>query len=232
MERATITRYVRWLEETRGLRFDDYAALWQWSVDDLEAFWSSIWEFGEVKARSGYERVLGRREMPGAEWFPGARLNYAEHIFAAGAGPSAALVARSETRDDVTLSWDELRAQVARAGGGPARARRGTGRPRRRLSAQRSRDGDRLSRRRIIGAVWSSAAPEFGARSVIDRFARSSQKCSSPSTATATAARTSTASRSSRTSRGDAHPPATVVLPYLDPGSATSAATSEPAATP
>ena len=172
VERATITRYLRWLEETRGLRFDDYAALWQWSVDDLEAFWSSIWEFGEVKTAAPYERVLGRREMPGAEWFPGARLNYAEHIFARARGPEPALIARSETRDDVTLSWDELRAQVARAAAG--------------LRALGVGPGDRVVAylpnvpetviaflaAASLGAVWSSAAPEFGARSVIDRFAQ------------------------------------------------------------
>jgi acetoacetyl-CoA synthetase len=172
VERATITRYLRWLEETRGLRFDDYAALWQWSVDDLEAFWSSIWEFGEVKTAAPYERVLGRREMPGAEWFPGARLNYAEHIFARARGPEPALIARSETRDDVTLSWDELRAQVARAAAG--------------LRALGVGPGDRVVAylpnvpetviaflaSASLGAVWSSAAPEFGARSVIDRFAQ------------------------------------------------------------
>jgi acetoacetyl-CoA synthetase len=172
VERATITRYRRWLEETRGLRFDDYAALWRWSVDDLETFWSSIWEFGDVQAAAPYERVLGRREMPGAEWFPGARLNYAEHIFARGRGSEPALVARSETRDDVTLSWDELRAQVARAAAG--------------LRALGVGPGDRVVAylpnvpetviaflaAASLGAVWSSAAPEFGARSVIDRFAQ------------------------------------------------------------
>jgi acetoacetyl-CoA synthetase len=170
--RATITRYQRWLEKTRGLRFDDYASLWQWSVDDLDAFWSSIWEFGEVRAASPYERVLGSREMPGAEWFPGARLNYAEHIFARGGAGEPALIARSETRGDVTLSWDELRAQVARAAAG--------------LRALGVGPGDRVVAympnvpetvvaflaTASLGAVWSSAAPEFGARSVIDRFAQ------------------------------------------------------------
>ena len=84
--RATLTRYARWLEEERALRFDDYQALWTWSVSDLDAFWSSIWDFCGVRAAAPYERVLGRREMPGAEWFPGARLNYAENLLAAGPG--------------------------------------------------------------------------------------------------------------------------------------------------
>src|SRR5215475_5933954 len=78
---ATITRYREWLNETRGLALADYADLWQWSVDELEDFWASIWEFFEVEAGEPYERVLTQREMPGGQWFPGARLSYAEHVF-------------------------------------------------------------------------------------------------------------------------------------------------------
>jgi acetoacetyl-CoA synthetase len=172
VERATITRYQRWLEKTRGLRFDDYASLWQWSVDDLDAFWSSIWEFGEVRATSPYERVLGSREMPGAEWFPGARLNYAEHIFARGQGDAPALIARSETRDDITLSWDELRARVARAAAGLRALGVGPGH---RVVAYLPNVPETVIAflaTASLGAVWSSAAPEFGARSVVDRFAQ------------------------------------------------------------
>jgi acetoacetyl-CoA synthetase len=171
--RATLTRYMRWLQEERGVDVDfDYHKLWRWSVEDLEAFWASIWDFGEVRAAKPYERVLGRREMPGAEWFPGAELNYAEHIFARARPGEPAIVARAEMRDDVTLSWDELRVQVARAAAGL-----------RALGVQR---GDRvvaylpnvpetivaLLATASLGAIWSSAAPEFGARSVIDRFAQ------------------------------------------------------------
>jgi acetoacetyl-CoA synthetase len=172
VEAATVTRYRRWLNETRGLELDDYAALWQWSVDQLEDFWASIWEFGEVRAATPYERVLGRREMPGAEWFPGARLNYAEHVFARARAEEPALIARSQSRDDVTLTWDELRAQVGRAAAG--------------LRALGVGPGDRVVAylpnipetvvaflaTASLGAIWSSAAPEFGARSVIDRFAQ------------------------------------------------------------
>ena len=80
VERAELTHYVRWLEQTRGLRFPDYASLWEWSTTDLEAFWASVWERYEVTASEPYERVLGSRAMPGAEWFPGARLSFAEHV--------------------------------------------------------------------------------------------------------------------------------------------------------
>ena len=172
VERSTLTRYLRWLEETRGLRFDGYQELWEWSVGDLEAFWGSIWEFGGVRAAAPYERVLGSREMPGAQWFPGARLNYAEHAFAHARPGEPAIVARSETRPDVTVDWDELRSQVARAAAG--------------LRALGVGEGDRVVAympnvpetvvaflaTASLGAIWSSAAPEFGARSVIDRFAQ------------------------------------------------------------
>src|SRR5919206_1568836 len=81
VERATITRYMRWLAGERGVQAEDYHALWRWSVDELDEFWRSIWDFFEVHASEPYERVLGSRAMPGAEWFEGARLSYAEHIF-------------------------------------------------------------------------------------------------------------------------------------------------------
>ncbi|HEY2133080.1 MAG TPA: acetyl-coenzyme A synthetase N-terminal domain-containing protein, partial [Acetobacteraceae bacterium] len=75
--RANLTHYMAWLAE-RGRSFDSYMALWQWSVDDLEGFWGSLWEYFDIRASQPYDRVLGRRSMPGAEWFQGARLNYAE----------------------------------------------------------------------------------------------------------------------------------------------------------
>ena len=76
-----LAAYTRWLEAERGLSFAGYQELWAWSVDDLEAFWASIWDYFGVQGSRPYDRVLGRREMPGAEWFPGAELSYAEHVF-------------------------------------------------------------------------------------------------------------------------------------------------------
>jgi acetoacetyl-CoA synthetase len=169
--RATLTRYLRWLEEARGLAFDDYQELWRWSTSELEAFWSSIWEFCDVRAAAPYERVLGRREMPGAEWFPGARLNYAENLLAAAPGDDApAIVARSETRPDVELTWGELRDQVARAAAGLRRLGVGPGD---RVVAYLPNVPETVVAflaTASLGAIWSSAAPEFGARSVVDRF--------------------------------------------------------------
>ncbi len=172
VERATITRYGRWLESTRGLTFDDYAAMWRWSVDDLEAFWGSIAEFFEVRFDSEPTAVLGSGSMPGAEWFPGATLNYAEHIFRGKHDDALAVQFASESRSLDSWTWGRLRAETASVAAG--------------LRASGVGPGDRVAAYMpnipetvaaflacaSIGAVWSSAAPEFGARSVIDRFAQ------------------------------------------------------------
>src|SRR5215210_5674169 len=78
---TTLQAYIRWLEQRKGLRFDSYSRLWAWSVADIEAFWVSIWEFFDIQASQPYTEVLPERRMPGARWFAGAELNYAEHVF-------------------------------------------------------------------------------------------------------------------------------------------------------
>jgi acetoacetyl-CoA synthetase len=172
VERARMTEYMRWLEAERGLSFDGYHALWRWSVDDLEGFWSSIWDFFEVRADCGYDRVLASREMPGAKWFPGVSLNYAEHAFADKDEAEPAILHASELRELGELSWGELRSQVAAVAAGL-----------RDLGVER---GDRVVAylpnvpeavvaflaSASIGAVWSSCSPDFGPASVIDRFAQ------------------------------------------------------------
>ena len=105
--------------DRRGRDFDSYSELWKWSVDDLEGFWESLWEFYGIRSHAPYERVLGRREMPGAEWFVGARLNYAEHLVGLEEDRDRiAVVARSQTRPERELTFGELRDQVARARAG------------------------------------------------------------------------------------------------------------------
>ena len=172
IERAAITGYARWLEETRGLELRDYASLWEWSSTDIEGFWASIWERFDVIASRPYDRVLGSRAMPGAEWFPGARLNYAEHALRARNPDDVAIWHSSEVRPLATVTRGELRAEVAAIAGG--------------LRALGVGPGDRVAAYlpnipeavaaflacAAIGAVWSSCSPDFGARSVIDRFAQ------------------------------------------------------------
>ena len=172
-ERSRIGRYLRWLEAERGLRFAGYDALWRWSVDDLDGFWRSIWDHFQLDSSSGpgagAGSALADDRMPGARWFPGVELNYAAHALRSEPdGP--ALVALSQSRGRVELSMADLRDQVARCRAGLARL--GVGR------------GDRVAAylpnipetivaflaTASLGAVWSSCAPEFGTRSVVDRL--------------------------------------------------------------
>ncbi|HEY7151811.1 MAG TPA: acetoacetate--CoA ligase [Solirubrobacterales bacterium] len=172
IERSVMTRYMRWLAAERGLVFDDYQALWNWSVSELEEFWASIWDFFEVRASAPYSRVLGDRAMPGASWFGGAELNFAEHVFRDKPADRVALMHASELRELDEIRWGELRDQVARVATG--------------LRALGVEPGDRVVAympnvpetliaflaTASIGAVWSSCSPDFGAASVVDRFAQ------------------------------------------------------------
>jgi acetoacetyl-CoA synthetase len=169
---ATITRYREWLNESRGLALADYHELWQWSVEELEEFWASIWEFFEVEASVPYERVLTTREMPGAEWFPGARLSYAEHVFRGRADDDVAIRHASELRPLGEWTWGELR---ARAGAVAGALREAGVEPGDRVAAYLPNIPETIAAFlgcASIGATWSSCAPEFGVRSVVDRFAQ------------------------------------------------------------
>ena len=99
--RSTLVRYMRWLHHERGLQFADYAELWNWSVDELEEFWASLVEFFEVRFSEGGTTVLGERSMPGAQWFPGARCSYAEHVFRGKRDEDVAIRHASELRPQV-----------------------------------------------------------------------------------------------------------------------------------
>jgi acetoacetyl-CoA synthetase len=164
VERSNVTAFMR------ASGHADYEALWRWSVDDLEAFWGAVWEHFGVEG--SYDAVLGSREMPGAEWFPGARVSYAEHMFRGKPDERVAIRAASELRPLQEWTWGRLRSETARIRAG--------------LVARGVGEGDRVCAylpnipetiaaflaTASLGAIWSSAAPEFGARSVIDRFAQ------------------------------------------------------------
>jgi acetoacetyl-CoA synthetase len=173
IERSNMIAYMRWLEAERGLAFGgDYHALWRWSVTELEGFWASIWEFFEVHASAPYDRVLGSREMPGARWFPGARLNYAENLLAGKPAKRLAIQHASELRELDSLTWGELREQVALTAS--ALRKLGVG-PGDRVVAYMPNLPETLIAflaTASIGAIWSSCSPDFGASSVIDRFAQ------------------------------------------------------------
>ena len=171
-ETTRIGHYLSWLERERGLVFADYAALWQWSVTDLTGFWQSIWDYFEVIAHRPPTAVLADAAMPGAIWFPGATVNYAEHVLRMpGLGDDDPVVlAYSQSREPIRLTARELREQVGRVRAG--------------LKSRGIGKGDRVAAyapnipetyvlmlaAASLGAVFSSCAPEFGARSVIDRW--------------------------------------------------------------
>ena len=170
-----MTRYARRLAE-HGIETDGYHDLWRWSVENLEEFWGSIWEHFGVRASAPYERVLGSRTMPGAEWFSGARLNFAEHVFRDRDPGAVAVRHASELRPLAETSWGELEEDTRRVAAA--------------LRASGVGPGDRVVAYvpnlveavvaflacASIGAIWSSCSPDFGARSVVDRFAQIEQR--------------------------------------------------------
>ena len=169
-----IRLYQQWLAEHRGLRFDSYDALWRWSTTELDAFWQSIWDHFELCSPTPHTAVLAKNVMPGAQWFPGARVNYAQQVFRhvapAHAAGFMAIESRNEKGRRVELSWPELRRQVASLA--------------LHLQAQGVRPGDRVAAYLpnipetmvaflavvSIGAVWSVCAPDMGTNAVLDRF--------------------------------------------------------------
>jgi acetoacetyl-CoA synthetase len=167
IERTSIARFARVVGRDGG-----YDELWRWSVEDLDGFWGAIWAFFDVQASTPYERVLGRREMPGAQWFPGSRLSYAEHFFRGRDDDTVAIHHAGELRELSHWTWGQLREQTARIAAGLRALGVGPGD---RVAAYMPNIPETIAAflaTASIGAVWSSAAPEFGARSVIDRFAQ------------------------------------------------------------
>lgn len=176
-ERAATSRLTAFAELARhrygapagGSRPEDYAALWEWSVRDLDGFWAAVWEHFDVLASRPYERVLGQRAMPGAEWFPGARLNLAENVLRTD-HPGPALIAMSEDGPTREVSWPELRglvgafqATLVRLGVGPGD----------RVVAYLPNGVEAVVAMLAVaatGAVWSTCAPDIGAASAVDRF--------------------------------------------------------------
>ncbi|MCA2013334.1 acetoacetate--CoA ligase [Cereibacter sphaeroides] len=173
-ERAAATRmagFQRWLAAEKGLHFADYPALWDWSVSDLPAFWTAIVEHFDLQI-DNRGPALGRRDMPGTEWFPGARCNFAAQVLthAASRPDAPAIIARSETYGRREVSWAELADQVGRVAAG--------------LRALGVAQGDRVVAilpntlesmvaflaAASLGAIWSQAAPDMGSVAVLDRF--------------------------------------------------------------
>lgn len=177
---SNLADYQRWLESTEGIATDSYHDLWEWSVDDIEAFWESIWRYYDVDSHAPYQQVLASRALPGDDaytgtnpgrlWFQGTELNYTEHVLRNRTDDHPALIADSESGPRSRMEWDELADQVAAV----ASAFRDLG----------VEPGDRIVgflphvpeavvaflASASIGAVWSCCSPDFGATSVLSRF--------------------------------------------------------------
>lgn len=162
--------FMSWLKSEKGVVVEDYAQMWKWSVDELESFWESVWEYSGIISSSPYSKVLGVATMPGAEWFPGSNLNFTENIFAQSQENQPALYFRSEFISTQEMSWSELKGRVASVAKGLKELGVGTGD---RVAAYLPNIPETVVAflaTASIGAIWSVCSPDFGSRSVIDRF--------------------------------------------------------------
>ena len=169
-----IRLYQQWLAEHRQLHFDDYQAMWRWSVTDIEAFWQSAWDYLDLQSPTPHTAVLERNTMPGARWFPGAKVNYAQqvlrHVEAAHAAGMLAVISNNEKGQRRELSWPELKRQAAALS--------------LHLQALGVQPGDRVAVYMpniaetmvaflavvSVGGIWSVCAPDMGTNAVVDRF--------------------------------------------------------------
>jgi acetoacetyl-CoA synthetase len=172
-QRARVKDFQRWLASERHLDLPSYADLHAWSVAELEGFWEAIWHYYGVRASTPYDKVLEERTMPGTRWFTGATLNYSLHCFGRPEdADTVAVTAYSQTREPVQLTFGELAEQVRRVRAGLRRLGVGRGD---RVVAYLPNCPEALIAflaTASLGAIWASCAPEFGPRSVIDRFAQ------------------------------------------------------------
>lgn len=165
-----LKKYESWLEEEFNLRFKNYEDFWRWSNEHYEDFWESLSSYFDIQFHSNYERIIDTEEMPGARWFSGATLNYAEHIFRMKSEDRPALIFANETGDRKKISWGELEQQVTSVQAF--------------LVSKGITKGDRVAGYlpntpetiacflavNSLGAVWSCCSPDFGINTVIDRF--------------------------------------------------------------
>jgi acetoacetyl-CoA synthetase len=169
-DRSQVLRYMQWLKEHRGLSLENYDALWRWSITDLDSFWRSIWDYFGVQSSAPFTTVLGRRSMPGAEWFPGARLNYAGYILARERPDATAIMSIREGGSLQRMSWATLGDQVRILA---TQLRRMGVRPGDRVAAvlpNAPQAAIATLATASIGAIWSCCGPDFGTKGVLERF--------------------------------------------------------------
>ncbi|MBI6630047.1 acetoacetate--CoA ligase [Pontibaca salina] len=171
-EASLMAEFLRWLSAERGLTFSDYNALWEWSISDLDGFWSAIWAFFKLESSTPYTGILSEERMPGAVWFPGARLNFAQHMLrqVRDTPKGTALIVQSETFGHKKITWEGLTKQVASVAA--------------QFRAMGVVQGDRVAAilpntetaviaflaTASIGAIWSLCSPDMGPIAILDRF--------------------------------------------------------------
>lgn len=170
-ENSNLNHFMVWLQQNRNLSFDSYDKLWDWSVTELEAFWEAMWEYFDIESSTPYRSVLSARKMPGAKWFEGAKINYTEHVFRNRDSEKTAIIHTSEVRPELReVSWgklyeDTLAIQQTLKKLGVQKGDRVVS-----YSANNYETVVAFLATASLGAIWSSASPDFGTQSVIDRF--------------------------------------------------------------
>lgn len=170
-ENSNLNHFMVWLQQNRNLSFDSYDKLWDWSVSELEAFWEAMWEYFDIESSTPYRSVLSARKMPGAKWFEGAKINYTEHVFRNRDSEKTAIIHTSEVRPELReVSWgklyeDTLAIQQTLKKLGVQKGDRVVS-----YSANNYETVVAFLATASLGAIWSSASPDFGTQSVIDRF--------------------------------------------------------------
>lgn len=171
-KQSHLTAYCNWLNDTHNLSFSGYHDLWEWSVNNIEDFWESIWNYFKIHSHAPYTKVLSNQPMPNCKWFEGATLNYCEHIFKQYKPGETAIFFSNETGTKEDISWKTLKIRVASMATY--------------LKSLGVKKGDcvvaylpnvpeatiAFLATNALGAIWSSTSPDFGTESVVNRFAQ------------------------------------------------------------
>lgn len=173
---SNLASYIEWLKKYRNLVFDDYQSLWNWSVTEIEQFWLSLFDYFKIEYQGNLNPVLSGNEMPYIRWFEDVKLNYAKHIFRNYDENANAIIFGNELGDYREVTWKELKEKVASFANF--------------LINSGIKKGDAVVAympnvpettiaflaTNSIGAIWSSASPDFGVDSIVDRFAQINPK--------------------------------------------------------
>ena len=171
-EKSHLQAFQRWLTVTHQLTFPDYSAMWQWSADHPAQFWEALWEYAGIRSHSPYDQVMSDDPMPDTRWFPGATLNYAEHLMAGEVPGQPALLFQSEREPLQEISWNTFRQEISQLQSFLQKSGIGKGDRMVAFLPNIPEASMAFAAAAGLGVVWSSCSPDFGADSVIERFAQ------------------------------------------------------------